>query len=184
MACREGGRAITTIIAHKTDAGVHLAWDSKVTPGGNHPEKVKLINGQFHLGVSGFSRHSDVLHYAEVPEVHPAEFTAPEFDARGYLVTQVIPAWLRALKSTHEVDPDTLDDWPKGSALIVIAGRIFTSDNIFAVTEHINSTGIGSGSDYALGALAAGKSVEKAMEIASTLDPYTGGQIYVEKGLK
>lgn len=161
-----------------------LAWDSKVSPEGNHPEKVKLINDQFYLGVAGYARHSDVLHYAEVPEVHPAEFTAPGFDARGYLVTQVIPAWLRALKSTHEIDPDTLDDWPKGSALIVIAGRIFTTDSVFAVTEHLESTGIGSGSDYALGALAAGKSVEKAMEIACDLDSGTGGDIYVVKGLK
>lgn len=175
---------MTTIIAQVTDGGVNLGWDSLVSPGGNHPEKVKLINDQFYLGVAGYSRHSDVLHYAEVPEVHPAEFTAAGFDARGYLVTQVVPAWLRALKSTHEVDPDTSDDWPKGSALIVIRGRVFTTDSVFAVTEHVSSTGIGSGSDYALGALAAGKSVEKALEIAAKLDPGTGGELNVLKGLK
>lgn len=175
---------MTTIIAQITNSGVNLGWDSKVSPDGNHPEKVKLINGQFWLGIAGYARHSDVLHYAEVPEVHPAEFTAPGFDARGYLVTQVVPAWLRALKKTHEIDPDTEHDWPKGSALIVINGRIFTTDSVFSVTEHITSTGIGSGSDFALGALAAGKSVEKALEIASDLDPGTGGQLYITKGLK
>ena len=78
-----------------------------------------------------------------------------------------------------------MDDWPKGSALIVIAGRVFTTDSVFSITEHLESTGIGSGSDYALGALAAGKSIEKAMEIACELDSRgTGGQISVLKGLK
>jgi ATP-dependent protease HslVU (ClpYQ) peptidase subunit len=56
---------------------------------------------------------------------------------------------------------------------------------VFSITEHLESTGIGSGSDYALGALAAGKSIEKAMEIACQLDSRgTGGQINVIKGLK
>lgn len=175
---------MTTIIAQVTDNGVNLAWDSKVTPDGNHPEKVKKINGQFWLGIAGYSRHSDVLHYAEVPEVHPAELNAPGFDARGYLVTQVVPAWLRALKKSHEIDPDTSDDWPKGSALVVIAGRVFTTDSVFSVTEHITNTGIGSGSDYALGALAAGKNIQRAIEIAAELDPGTGGELFVRKGLK
>lgn len=145
---------------------------------------MKLINGQFYLGTAGYARHSDVLHYAEVPEVHKAELTAPGFDARGYLVTQVIPAWLRALEKSHEVDPDTSIDWPKGSALIVIAGRVFTTDSVFSVTEHITNTGIGSGSDYALGALAAGKNIQRAIEIAAELDPGTGGELFVRKGLK
>lgn len=177
---------MTTILARRDDAkkSWDLAWDSKVSPEGNHPEKVKLINGQFYLGVAGYARHSDVLHYADVPDIHPAEFEDPGFDARGYLITQVIPAWLRILKDVHGFDPDTNDDWPKGSALIYIAGRVFTTDSIFAVTEHLESTGIGSGSDYALGALAAGKSVEKAMQIACDLDPGTGGDLHVLKGLK
>lgn len=176
---------MTTIITQVTDKGVNLAWDSKVSPDGHHPEKVKEINGQFFLGIAGYSRHSDVLHYAEVPELHPADLRNLNFDARGYLVTQVVPAWQRALKKSHELDPDTMDDWPKGSALIVIAGRVFTTDSVFSITEHLESTGIGSGSDYALGALAAGKSIEKAMEIACELDSRgTGGQINVLKGLK
>lgn len=33
-------------------------------------------------------------------------------------------------------------------------------------------------------AIAAGKSVEKALEIAADLDPYTGGELVVKKGLK
>lgn len=180
------GVSITTIIARRDgkNASWDLGWDSMVSPVGNHPEKVKLINDQFWLGVAGYARHSDVLHYADVPEVHPAEFDAPGFDARGYLVREVIPSWLRILKEVHGLDPDTVEDWPKGSALICIVGRVFTTDSVFAVTEHVSNVGIGSGSDYALGALAAGKSVEKALEIASELDPGTGGELHVLKGLK
>ena len=184
--CRRQGEetVITTIITQITDSGVNLAWDSKVSPYGNHPEKVKQVNGQFWLGIAGYSRHSDVLHYAEVPEVHPAELNAHGFDARGYLVTQVVPAWLRALKKSHELDPDTSDDWPKGSALVVIAGRVFTTDSVFSVTEHPTNTGIGSGARYALGALAAGKNIQRAIEVAAELDPGTGGELFVRKGLK
>lgn len=145
---------------------------------------MKLINGQFHLGVAGYSRHSDILHYAEVPDVHPADLADEGFDARGYLVTQVVPAWLRTLEKMHKIDPDTTDDWPKGSAIIVLAGRVFTTDSIFAVTEHVTSTGIGSGARYALGALAAGKSVKKSLEITAQLDSGTGGELHVLKGLK
>jgi hypothetical protein len=163
---------------------VNLAWDSKVSPGGNHPEKVKLVNGQFWLGIAGYSRHSDVLHYAEVPTVHPAELNAEGFDPRGYLVRQVVPAWLRALEESHKIDPETSSEWPKGSALVVITGRVFTTDSVFSVTEHITNTGIGSGADYALGALAAGKNIQRAIEIAAELDPGTGGQLFVRKGLK
>lgn len=145
---------------------------------------MKLINGQFYLGVAGYSRHSDILHYAEVPDIHPADLADKDFDARGYLVTQVVPAWLRTLEKMHKIDPQTTDDWPKGSAIIVLAGRVFTTDSIFAVTEHVTNTGIGSGSDYALGAIASGKSVKKALEIAAQLDPGTGGELFVLKGLK
>lgn len=178
------GEAITTIIAKIHEDGVDLGWDSLITPRGEHTGKVRHINGQFHLGVAGYLRHMDILHYAEVPSVHPADLEDPDFDARGYLVSQVVPTWQRALKQSHDLDPDTCDEWPKGRILIVIAGRVFTSDSVFAISEHNYNVGIGSGSDYALGALAAGKSVRKAMEIAADLDTGTGGTIYVEKGLK
>lgn len=161
-----------------------LGWDSLTSPGQGHTEKVRHINGQFFLGVAGYLRHLDVLHYTEVPAVHEAELSAERFDARGYLITQVVPAWLKALKTSHGDDPDTVNDWPKGSALVVMKDRIFTFDSVFSVCEHLDFAGIGSGADFALGAIAAGKSVGKALEIAADLDPNTGGELHVLKGLK
>lgn len=177
---------MTTIIAARNEKNdtVDLGWDSLVSPNQGYAEKIKDINGQFFLGVAGYLRHLDVLHYTEVPPEHPAEFARDDFDARGYLVTQVVPAWVRALKQSHGDDPDTVDDWPKGSVMVVIKNRIFTMDSVFSVTEHLDFAGIGSGSDYALGALAAGKSVGKALEIAAQLDSGTGGDLRVMRGLK
>lgn len=50
-------------------------------------------------------------------------------------------------------------------------------DNFYEVEQPIF---MGSGSSYAAGAIYAGASGEEAIEIASRLDPYTGGEIQIE----
>ena len=178
---------MTTIIARKNDNGtVDLGADS-LSSGGIGPtksEKLTQINEQFWIGVAGRTRYSNVLGYISVPDVHDSDFADPEFDVRGYLITKVIPAWVKGLEDSFGKIPDQKEDWPWGVALAVIKGRLFSISGDFTVTESLGGTmGIGSGSDYALGALAAGKSVRKALEIAADLDPYTGGELIVHKGV-
>lgn len=97
----------------------------------------------------------------------------------------MVPSWVGALEKQFSKIPDQKDDWPDGVALVVIQGRIFQVHHDFTVTEAEGDfNGIGSGSGYALGALAAGKSIEKALEIAADLDPFTGGELHIVKGLK
>lgn len=97
----------------------------------------------------------------------------------------MVPAWVRGLDNQFDKIPDQKDDWPDGVALVVLQGRIFQVHHDFTVTESARDfDGIGSGSDYALGALASGKSVDKALEIAADLDLWTGGELVVWKGLK
>lgn len=141
------------------------------------------VNGQFYVGVAGRSRYGDILRYADVPHIHKSDLTSPDFDASGWLTTQVVPAWIAAVKNAESVHLDK-EDWPEGTALVVLAGRIFEVFHDFTVDEVLQFGGIGSGSYYAVGAMAAGKSVEKALEIAANLDPYTGGELFVWKGLK
>lgn len=136
-----------------------------------------------YFGVAGTARYGDILQYADVSPAHDLEFGHEDFDVHKYLVTEVVPSWQRALDKAYKLDPDTVDDWGKGSTLLVIKNRIFTFDGILSVCEHTKYAGIGSGSDYALGAIAAGKSVRKALEIAAELDPYTGGELIVHKGV-
>lgn len=182
---RREGFSITTIIARKNaDGTVELGYDSQSTGGGSTAfvHKVAEINGQFWIGVAGRTRYGNILKYLDVPDIHVKDFVSGEYDAFGYLITQVIPAWTSGLSKQFDTIPDQKDDWPDGVALVVLQGRIFKVHFDFTVTEADRDfDGIGSGADYALGALAAGKSVKKALEIAAELDLYTGGELRVEK---
>lgn len=148
-------------------------------------EKVINVNDQFYVGFAGRSRYANILAYAEVPPIHQSDIQQKHFDARGYLITRVVPAWVDTLNEALGRIPDEKDDWPNGVAMVVIAGRIFKVDRDFTVSEAEGEAfGIGSGSDYALGAIAAGKSIEKAIQIAADLDLWTGGELNVLKGVK
>lgn len=148
-----------------------------------HTDKLTAVNKQFYVGIAGYARYGDIIQYADVERIHPAELAAETFDARGWLITNAIPDWVAALKNAEHIHKDK-DDWANGSILVILAGRIFEIGHDFSVTEHLEYGGIGSGSNYAIGAMAAGKTAEKALEIASVLDPYTGGQLNVLKGVQ
>lgn len=179
---------MTTIIARKNDNGtVDLAWDSRSSGGGAtaHVEKVGSVNDQFHIGVAGRTRYGNLLKYIDVPPLHEAEHETGNYDAFGYLITRVVPSWVEGLESQFGRIPDQKEDWPDGVALVILQGRIFEIGYDFTVEESDRDfAGIGSGSRYALGAMAVGKSVKKAIEVAAELDLYTGGELKVMKGLK
>lgn len=178
---------MTTIIAKRNPNGtVDLGWDSQSTGGGTaHSEKVTHKNDQIYIGVAGRTRYGNILQYTDVPAIHPADYAEEGFDFPGYLITKLVPAWVENLEKQFKKIPDQQEDWPWGVALIVIGGRIFQVHHDFTVTESDKDyDGIGSGSEYAMGALASGKSVEKALEIAAELDVYTGGKLNVVKGIK
>ena len=179
---------MTTIIAKRNaDGTVDLGYDSQSSGGGSTAfvHKAAEVNGQFWIGVAGRTRYGNILKYLDVPEIHNKDFVSGEFDAFEYLITRVVPAWIAGLSKQFDKVPDQKEDWPDGVALVVLQGRIFKVYHDFTVTEADRDfAGIGSGSDYALGALAVGKSVRKSLEVAAELDLYTGGELRVEKGLK
>lgn len=177
---------MTTIIAKKNGNGtVDIGWDSQSTGMTvTSSEKVTQVNGQFYVGIAGRTRYSNIVRYLEVPKAHETDFKSDSFDVLKYLVTEVVPAWIEGLEETLKKIPDQKEDWPDGLALVVIKGRIFEVHFDFTVTEALRDFfGIGSGAEYAMGALAAGKSVEKALSIAHELDIYTGGELKVQKGV-
>lgn len=179
---------MTTIIARKNDNGtVDLGFDSQATGGGEtqHVQKVANINDQFHIGVAGRTRYGNLLKYIDVPPLHEAEHGTGNYDAFGYLITRVVPAWVDGLERQFGRIPDQKEDWPDGVAMVILQGRIFQVYFDFTVTESSREfDGIGSGAHYAMGALASGKSVKKAIQVAAELDLYTGGELKVMKGLK
>ena len=66
-----------------------------------------------------------------------------------------------------------------GSALCSVNGRVYDLDGHCWVRNRSGLYAVGSGSNFAMGALWAGASVQEALEIAAANDPYTGGQLFV-----
>jgi ATP-dependent protease HslVU (ClpYQ) peptidase subunit len=66
------------------------------------------------------------------------------------------------------------DDETKFAFLILIGGEIFEIADDFSVTmDGKGYYGVGSGSDFAIGALSAGATIKEALKIASENDAYT-----------
>ena len=86
-------------------------------------------------------------------------------------------------QNDYKWDKDESDDETKFAFLIAIGGEVFDIADDFAVCLDADGIyGIGSGSSLAIGALKAGASIKKALEIAADKDPYTAGPfIYFEQ---
>lgn len=170
---------MTTIAAKRLPSGkVQIAWDAQASGGPMASKdviKVRPINSQFAVGASGSLRYANVIHRASVDRIHPADIQSPEFDAEGWLIDTLVPAWGRALNGAAELDAD--NEAPFGMALVILAGRIFEIGPDYGVC-HLGPFGaIGSGSQFAIAAMHMGKSAKTAVEIASELDLYTGGEV-------
>lgn len=72
---------------------------------------------------------------------------------------------------------------PDGFQLLLIrpSGDVFYAKDNMELTGPLSAAyfAIGSGDQFALGAMAVGASAKKAIEAAATLDPWTGGEITV-----
>lgn len=166
---------MTTIAAKKKSNGkIEIAWDSQATLANtatHNTNKVRLVNNQFAVGCTGSARYANVIHRATIEKF----VTAEEFDAEGWMIDTLVPAWARAIQRAGEFD--SKNENPEGSSIVVIAGTIFEVGEDFGVTDMGDYGSAGSGTDFALTAMHLGKSARVAVEIASQLDLYTGGEI-------
>ncbi len=170
---------MTTIAAKRLPSGkVQIAWDSQATSANTATKntiKVRKVNSQFAVGCTGMLRYANVIQRASVEKIHPADIIDPEFDAEGWLIDVLVPAWGKALSDAAELDPD--GEAPFGLSLVVIAGRIFEVHVDLSVCELGEYGATGSGGAFAKTAMHLGKSAKVAVEIASELDLYTGGEV-------
>ena len=100
------------------------------------------------------------------------------------MITKFVPA-VRECLDENGWKPDREDKDSGFNFLIAFDGEIFDIGDDFSVV--LNSEGIygvGAGSAYAIGALYAGASVEKALEIAANNDVYTSGPFQIIKQQK
>ena len=159
---------------------VRVAWDTQASAGNQasskNRTKVIRVNGQFAVGVAGQVRYSNLVQRATVPRIDPRDL-GDDFDAEGWVISELVPAWMHAVKSAWGHTPhdeDTKVPW--GVALIAIQGKILQVGSDFSVLDRGEFGAIGSGGDFAMAAMHLGKTPEQAVDVARELDLFSGGR--------
>lgn len=170
---------MTTIAVTRTKTGVMFAADEQTSSGyqkGFGAEKV-FKNGTTMFGVAGDWRLSNILRY--VLDV-PARLKGDSPDE--WVVKRLVPRIIKALEDHHSLEED------KGTVDVGMSVLL----HAHGVTGYLDSSlswhgsthpfwAIGSGSEYALGAMQMGADAEVAVEVAKTFDMGTGGDVSVWK---
>lgn len=170
---------MTTIIAVQHKDMVRFGADSQVTASNgriaNHPLMVKISQrGDFIIAGSGEVAACDIAQHIWVP---PTPKVSDLTDVYHFMIAKVIPSLKACFKEQeykwNEPDPD---GEARFAFLIAVAGEVFeVADDMSVVLDSKGFYGVGSGSSYAIGALAAGAKIEDALLIAAEQDAYTSG---------
>lgn len=178
---------MTTIVAVQTEDDVLLGWDGRVTRANEYYDelnpKVFVRKGVIYA-VAGATRASDIINYTDFPEYDGT-------DARRWLVTEWIPAFRDAIAGDPALYDSEDGSMQEFGLLIVLDGEVHHFDSLLSpTTVREGIYGLGSGSDYAKGALTLlhhlvpqvpfdGDDILNALEVAAAIDPYTGGTLTV-----
>lgn len=158
--------------------GVSIGFDSKVSYGWEHAdlEQPKVFaNGEVVFGCSGAVLDANVIKYADLPALAP-----DNWDVDRWVTNELIPAITEALHNRNVPQYKNGKIETGGSYLAVVRGRVYRISSDTSWTRHVSKRyALGSGADYAIGALAAGASIRKALEIAQQHDSATGHRMTV-----
>jgi ATP-dependent protease HslVU (ClpYQ) peptidase subunit len=175
---------MTTIIGVQYEDSCVIASDSRVAEGGKvytHPEMVKAVErGNYIIGGAGDYRALQVVLHGWQPPLLTAKAKTNLYE---FVINKVAPS----LKSTlteagieFNKGSESNDDKFELSLIIGINGVLFEIDSDFAVAMSDNHFyGIGSGGDFALGALHAGATILDAMRIAATNNNGTSAPFHI-----
>lgn len=168
---------MTTIVAIQAGPIATIGADSYTTYGDRpffHPATKKIIqSGRWLIAAAGDARACDIITTIWNPPAPRGKKNLHDFVA-----TTVIKS-LRKVLTENEYSPQPKDDG--FDLLLVIDGEVFQITNDFTLLRtHTGVYGIGSGGDYAVGAIMAGCSIEESIQIAIDLDINSGGKIQIE----
>lgn len=201
---------MSTIVAIKTEDRIWMGADRQSTDG---TEKRTLANGKIALkhvvvdgtltdrpiliGLVGFHRSLTIMKYNFQPPAFPEEWSPEE-----YLGEFFIPAWKACLKENECIEEFGKSKMPKGNTLLIgYQGVLAMIGSDFALSVYNDGyDAIGSGYEYALGAIAAnddklhwmsikaGKKLHPdpqeaiilALKVANRFDPGTGSEFQRE----
>jgi ATP-dependent protease HslVU (ClpYQ) peptidase subunit len=157
-----------------------VVGDSKIY---SHPDMVKVVtNGNFIIGAAGDVRALQVILHTWKPPVAVAKDKDNLFQ---FMISKVVPSLKQLLTDYNLLDTKSTDKDFELYVLIAYNGNIFEIDSEFAVSRSDSGYyGIGTGGDYALGALYAGATPEQAAAIAALNDSKTAEPFIVETQYK
>lgn len=169
---------MTTIVAVETQDGVLWGWDSQTTSGygtaQNDRSKV-FRHGKYVIGVTGRVRDAQVIQSANLPKFDK-KFKG---DVQNWVIKHLVPAIRHALEKEGRLEVINSQAEYDSEFLVQVRDRVYKISGDFAVTRPVDAIqAVGSGGSYARGALLAGATPQKAVEIARKCDVYTGGEVW------
>lgn len=148
-----------------------------------HPDMVKVVtNGNFIIGAAGDVRAIQVILHSWKP---PSLINKDKDNLFAFMINKVVSSLKQLLIDNGILDSKPSDKEFELYILIALNGSIFEIDSDLAVSR--NNTGyyaIGTGGDYALGALYAGATPETAIAIAALNDSKTAEPFITETQYK
>ena len=157
-----------------------VVGDSKIY---SHPDMVKVItNGNYLVGVAGDVRALQVVLHTWKP---PAFLAKDRTNIFQFMVNKVAPSLKQLLTDAGLLDSKSPDKDFEINIIVGLNGSLFEIDSDFAVSRSESGYyGIGTGGDYALGALYAGATPEQAASIAALNDSKTAEPFVLETQYK
>ena len=165
---------MTTVIAIQHQDGVTMIADSQINASGQpyfHSDMVKIVSrGKYLIGVAG----RVVALQAIQNSWTPPSLGTYKGKLYNFVITKVIPSLKSFIDDSKLFSDKEKEDGDLFSILLAINGEVFEIDQDYAVARRESGVyAIGSGSDYALGALTVGASGMEAMQVAASLDVNT-----------
>ena len=172
---------MTTIIGMQKDDHCILAADSRTTTDAGRPFSHATVTkitkkGKWLVAGAGTTMPCDTIQHIWKPPTLPVRK-----DLYTFMITDVVPSIRNCLKDNGYVASTDSDDYDF-LFLIAVNGTIYEIDDSYSVFLRDDGLyGIGSGSSYAVGALAQGASWRKALQIAAKNDVYTAPPFIMHK---
>lgn len=166
---------MTTVIAIQHSDGVEMIADSQINSNGKpyfHSDMVKIVErNKYLIGVAGRVVALQAIQNSWNP---PALSSAYKGSTYNFVITKIVPSLKMFIDESKMFTDKEKEDGDLFSILIAIKGDVFEIDEDYSVARRSDGIyAIGSGADFALGALMAGADVDSAMNIAATLDVNT-----------
>jgi ATP-dependent protease HslVU (ClpYQ) peptidase subunit len=166
---------MTTVIAVQHDDNVEMIADSQINANGKpyfHPDMVKIVErNKYLIGVAGRVIALQAIQNNWNPPTLPSTYKGTLYN---FVVTKIVPSLKMFLDDSKLFTEKEKEDGELFSILIAIRGEVFEIDEDYSVSRREDGVyAIGSGADFALGALMAGANSHDAIKIAALLDVNT-----------